>query len=346
MKALLLEKPGSLQFADCPVPQSTHMEPLLRVTHCAVCRTDAKLSINGHRDLRLPRIPGHEVCAVMPSSTLEPKLLSSINDEQYALGFSRTRQDNRFVIWPGKACGSCFYCRNNQENLCIHMEILGFHRDGGFAEWLVAPIESLIPVPEGLESSLACFSEPLACTINALDQLEIGQGESIAVFGGGPLGLLMAAAAKERGALPTVIEKNPWKIERIRPFCRNFALIVTDKLSEAAFDTAVNATSAIDSITEGLFSLRCGGRICLFSGISAQDPISASFINEIHYRQITVTGAYGCKRDQMVKALDLLLRYQDFFSLLVEETIHLEQVPYVLPEILSGKRMKYVIDLT
>src|SRR6056297_2322888 len=81
----------------------------VRVLCCAVCRTDAKMWSEGHRDLVLPRVPGHEIVAVDQSGA-------------------------RYVVWPGISCGVCPSCLAGQENRCRYLKILGFHKDGGFAD--------------------------------------------------------------------------------------------------------------------------------------------------------------------------------------------------------------------
>ncbi len=100
------------------------------------------------------------------------------------------------------------------------------------------------------------------------------------------------------------------------------------------FDAAINATPSFTTFPEGLSRLKAGGRFCLFSGFSKEGSVPASLINEIHYRQLQVVGAYGCTRDQMAKALTLLRRCRDQLELLIEDRIGLEQVPAVLSAVL------------
>ena len=110
------------------------------------------------------------------------------------------------------------------------------------------------------------------------------------------------------------------------------------------FDAALNATPSLSTFSAGLLKLKAGGRWCLFSGFPAHSQIPAGLINEIHYRQLQVVGAYGCTRDQMVRALKLLQRHGTALDLLIEDRIGLEQVPAVLPAVLSAEVFKYVVD--
>src|SRR5210317_1602656 len=92
-----------VKSTDQTTPPINHRQ--LGVIYCAVCRTDAKMWNEGHRDLVLPRVPGHEVVAIDTAG-------------------------KRFAVWPGINCGVSGYCFNGRENWCEHMKIIGFHNDG------------------------------------------------------------------------------------------------------------------------------------------------------------------------------------------------------------------------
>jgi L-iditol 2-dehydrogenase len=319
MKCLLLEAVGRLKPAEILPPKPGQDETVLKVSHCAVCRTDAKMWREGHRDLILPRILGHEICG---------------SDE---------KSGGRFVAWPGRSCGECAPCRAGLENLCRHMSILGFHRDGGYAENISVPVSSLIPVPAALPGHLACFAEPLGCALNALEQVGLSSGMSLLIYGAGTLGLLLAMAARAIGGEPFLVETNSRKLDRSREFRRSFGITGNLTCGSGEYDAAINAAAAPSTFNEGIYKLKAGGCFCLFSGFSGGDPIPADLINEIHYRQLHVVGAYGCTRDNMAKALVLLQCYRDDIESLIEDRIGLEQVPDVLSAVLSGQALKSVV---
>ncbi len=133
-----------IQADDRDLKVSDDSLVLTDVLCCAVCRTDAKMWEQGHRDLVFPRVPGHEMV---------------VQDEAGA----------RFMVWPGKSCGICAFCRTSRGNLCEDMKITGFHTDGGFAKKALLPKDSLIspyrtPFPSALpalQSLWAASSMPL-----------------------------------------------------------------------------------------------------------------------------------------------------------------------------------------
>ena len=321
MKSLELEKIGSLKLISKPLPEAGPDESLLRVTHCAVCRTDAKMWKMGQRDLVLPRILGHEIC-----------------------GYTETG-GKRYVVWPGKSCGNCKQCKTGFENLCDSMEITGFHRNGGFAEFISVPKSGLIPIPDDLDGAIACLAEPLACTINAIEQAEVIPEDDVLIYGAGSVGLLMALSVKAKGANPFLVEIDTEKLIRSRIFQNLIGIKASLNFRRSDFDTVINAASAYDIFENGMYKLRKGGSFCLFSGFTGGNTVSVNLINEIHYRQLKITGAYGCTRTHMEKAVKILLNYKNELTFLIENTIKIEQVPFVMPKVLSGKFFKFVVKL-
>jgi threonine dehydrogenase-like Zn-dependent dehydrogenase len=302
----------------------------LKVKYCGICRTDAKMWDKGQRDLLLPRILGHEFCGYDSCNRL-------------------------FIVWPAKSCGTCFQCLSGNENLCSHIEILGFHRDGGMAEFSVVPEDSLICVPGDLEPALSIFAEPMACGINALQQLD-GSGKlkecefrrtgggNLLIFGGGTCGLLIALAAKEYGLTPFVVEKNDKKGAKCEPF-KTISGIETgaDIPVDRKFDYVINAAASSDTLFSGIRSLCAGGKFVLFSGLNRDFQFSAEILNELHYRQLTLVGAYGCTKRQMIEAVEIITKNQNAVKTLIEDFIKLDDVEKTMPAVLSGNKLRYII---
>lgn len=321
MKALCLDNIGALRIKERPLPSRASGEVLLRVTHCAICRTDAKMWKQGQRDLVLPRILGHEICGYLIET------------------------GERFVAWPGLACGVCSQCKGGRENLCKEMRILGFHRDGGFCDWVAAPRSSLIPVPDNLPGYLACLTEPMACAINALEQSNIVAGQKVLIYGGGTLGLMIAIGAHARGARPFVVEKQELKLKKSEALRKAFDIPGDLGCSSTGFDVAINAAPDLDTLSDALGRLAAGACFCLFSGITGDDCVPVHYLNEIHYRQLHLTGAYGCTRYHMECALHAINEFKHDMEQLIDDKISLEEVAGKLPQVLSGELFKIVVVL-
>jgi L-iditol 2-dehydrogenase len=299
MQAVLVREVGGYEHTELPVPEPGAGEALIRVSVTGLCRTDLKIIRHGHRDLTLPRVPGEEVVgevvALGPEGAAAPA-------HQVAVG-------DRVYVYPGVWCGECPSCRRGAENLCRKMRIMGFHRDGGFAEYVAAPLQSLIPVPDGLSDEEAVFAEPLSCCLNALELGGVGEGDVLGIWGAGPAGTLLGRAGALRGAETVMIE----------PDERRRALACGHAAPPAMIDVAIVAVGAPEAYLEAFDALAPRGRVVVFSGLLPEADCGLHVgLNRLHYYEHTVVGAYGCAFRHGEDALELLaggrLRVDDLVS--------------------------------
>ena len=147
MRAMVLDAPGRpLRRADVPVGAPGPGEVALRVTACAVCRTDLHVVDGELPRPKLPLVPGHEIVGVV---------------EEAGAGATRLAPGTRIgVPWLGWACGRCRYCTAGAENLCPEAVFTGYTRDGGYAERAVADERFCLPLPAGYDDVHAA---PLLC---------------------------------------------------------------------------------------------------------------------------------------------------------------------------------------
>ncbi|MCF6186658.1 MAG: nicotinate-nucleotide--dimethylbenzimidazole phosphoribosyltransferase, partial [Desulfobulbaceae bacterium] len=292
----------------------------LSVRYCAICRTDAKMWQQGHRDLALPRVPGHEIGAV---------------DETTG---------TLYTIWPGQSCGTCRYCRNNRENLCDEMKIIGFHSDGGFADRIVVPNSSLIPVEQDIAPHLLCFAEPVGCVLNALSAAAIQPGETIIIYGGGVVGMIAALVCLDLGTTPLVIENNEEKIARLQRFSTETRIKICKDTRKSDFDLAINTCDSPMALGLCITKLCKGGRLCYFSGLQKNSEMDTNLLNLIHYKELQVFGSYGPRKEHMSMALPFIARQNTKLSLLIEKIIAPEDAPGLMDDVLSARPLKYIID--
>jgi len=282
MKAIVVEEIGSFSIRDMDTPVPGAAEVLIRVSVTGLCRTDLKIIRAGHRDLILPRVPGEEVVGVITKAGPEVK---------------RFREGQRVYVYPGTSCGNCEQCVSGAGNLCEGMKIMGFHRDGGFAEYVLAPEASIILVPENISDEEAVLSEPLSCCLNALERARLKPGERIGIWGAGPAGTLLNRAAAGLGAIPYSVEPD----ERRRALIGGFA-----SPPIKGFDAAVVAVGSADAYLQAIRHLRPRGRLVVFSGLprdAAELPVD---FNRLHYFEQTLVGAYGCSFRHGERALVML----------------------------------------
>lgn len=303
-----MKSPGILVREDLPEPQCPKGGVLIRVAACAVCGTDVKMLCQGHRDLVYPRVLGHEV-------------VGRVAEIEKDCGIS---EGDLVQVWPGIPCGRCSSCLRGKDNRCEEIKILGFNSDGGFAEMLALPQESITrglnPVPSRSNPGLIALAEPLACCLNGQELVGVSPGDIVLILGGGPIGCLHALLAELLGAERIiVVEMLEHRARKLREHTReeqtralvidsSFSLTraVAEETKGRGVDVILTATPDIRVDSHLLKLLSTGGRISIFSGPRPEDSKEPIDLHSLHYRELTVCGAYGCSSRQNREAVELL----------------------------------------
>lgn len=187
MRAMQISKAGGrFEKVERSVPDPGPRAVRIKVEACGMCHSDAFVKAGHYPGLRLPRIPGHEVAGRIDAVGAE------------AQGWTRGQRVG--VGWHGGHCGLCPACRRGDFLNCREGKITGITGDGGYAEYLVAPVESVARIPDELEPAEA---GPLLCagitTFNALRNSGARPGDTVAVLGIGGLGHLAIQYASKLG---------------------------------------------------------------------------------------------------------------------------------------------------
>ncbi|MCF3642357.1 zinc-dependent alcohol dehydrogenase family protein [Rhizobium sp. TRM95111] len=189
MKAARLEAIGSLFLRDVTTPDPGPDDLLVRVEACGVCGTDRHL-LAGEFPSTPPVTLGHEFAGIV---------------EAVGGAVVHFRPGMRITGDPNIHCGRCAQCRRGRINLCENLRAIGIHRDGGFADYVIVPQRQAYELPLTLPAEHGAFCEPLACCLHGVDLAEIRAGSSVAVLGGGVIGLLTVQLARLAGATTVVL---------------------------------------------------------------------------------------------------------------------------------------------
>jgi threonine dehydrogenase-like Zn-dependent dehydrogenase len=186
VRALVWHGGQALRYEDVPDPEPAADEVVLDVELAGICGSD----VHGYRGHPGPRVPplvlGHEAVGRV--------------------------EGGRYAVYPLAGCGACARCAAGEDNLCAVWRLVGMHRPGVFADRVVVPRRSLVPLPDGLESRRAVLAEPLACCVGALAPHEL-DGRSVVVLGAGPIGLLTIYLAARAGADVTAVDPVAERLE-------------------------------------------------------------------------------------------------------------------------------------
>jgi L-iditol 2-dehydrogenase len=189
MRASRLHGVRDLRLEELPRPAPGPGEVLLKVASVGVCGSDVHYYLHGRIGSQVvtgPIIMGHEFSAWI--AELGP-------------GAKGLEVGQLVTVDPGISCGKCEPCRQGHPNLCPHVRFCGTPPiDGVFAEYTLMPAENCYPLPEGFSPIEGAMLEPLGIAIHSVDLAHLRAGQTIAVLGAGPIGLLIAAVAKAAGA--------------------------------------------------------------------------------------------------------------------------------------------------
>jgi D-arabinose 1-dehydrogenase-like Zn-dependent alcohol dehydrogenase len=187
MKAAQIPKPGAdFRIVEREIPQPGAGEVRIKVQACGVCHSDMFTKEGAWPGIQYPRVPGHEVAGII---------------DEVGAGVSEWKKGRRVGVgWHGGQDGTCLQCRRGDFRNCLNLKIPGISYDGGYQQYMVAPVEALAAIPEALSDTEAA---PLLCagitTFNALRHSGAMPGDLVAVQGIGGLGHLGVQFAKKFG---------------------------------------------------------------------------------------------------------------------------------------------------
>jgi L-iditol 2-dehydrogenase len=344
MKVARYYAPEDLRIEDAAVPEPGPGELLLQVRNCATCGTDVKIYYHGHHHIVPPRVLGHEVAG-----------------EVVALGSGTTGFDigDRVQLIAAVPCGDCRECRRGNMTVCERLTSIGYHYDGGFAEYLVVPelvlrVNGLNRIPEHVSFEEAAMTEPLACVLNGQELARVGPGDDVVVVGAGPIGSLHVRLARARGASRVfVIEQSAERlalaVEHVKPDgvvlspSQDPIESIREFTEGRGADVVLVAAASGKAQEQALEMAAPRGRVSLFAGLPKDAPTITLDSNRVHYRELTVVGAAGSTPAHNTAALALIATEEVPVRDLITHRIPLERVHEAIYGVRNGTGIKYVI---
>lgn len=287
MQAARLTAVGEMAMASVPEPVVGSGDVLVRVEACGICGSDRHM-FKGEYPTALPVTLGHEFCGIV---------------EAVGAGVTRLRPGMRITGDPNIACGTCPHCRRGRPNLCDNLTAIGVFRDGGFADYVLVPQSQAIELPAGLSPVHGAFSEPLACCLHGLDVARIGPGSSVAILGGGVIGLLMVQLVRLAGATTVVLStrQQPRRdlaealgathtVDASRPDA-NDAIAGPRGIVPGGVDVVLECAGVPETFAQSIEIARRGGAVVLF-GVTPKGARIAVEPYDLLTRELRIEGAW------------------------------------------------------
>lgn len=289
MKAFVFYAPGDIRYEEVEQPRPGPGEVLVRVGAALTCGTDLKTYRRGHPLIirSAPTVFGHEFAGTVVET--------GPGVEGIAVG-------QRVVAANSAPCGACADCAEGRPNLCEALVFL----NGAYAEYVVVPApivrHNFLPIPDHLDFRVAALVEPLACVLHGLARSEIVPGATVAVFGAGAIGSLMATLATERGAEVVVVDPFAVRLVRVR---RLGVAHTVDSREEAdvvgavrrighggrGVDVAIEAAGRPELWEQAVAVVRRGGLVNFFGGCAPGTSIRLD-TRRMHYDELRLIGVF------------------------------------------------------
>ncbi len=291
MQAMVLEKTRTpLRESECPIPNPGDGEVLVRVSACAVCRTDLHVIDGDLPKPRLPLIPGHEIVGIV---------------ERAGPGAEHKEGERVGIPWLGRTCGTCAYCTGGRENLCEQARFTGYDMDGGYAEFTVANGGYCFPVPDSYSDREAA---PLLCAglIGFRSYRMAGEALRLGLYGFGAAAHIIAQVAVFEGRRVYAFTR-PGDIEGQR-FASELGAYwsgSSDDIPPEPLDAAIVFAPVGALIPKSLRDVRPGGKV-ICAGIHMTDV--PSFPYSILWGERSVCSVANLTRDDGRRFLQLAPR--------------------------------------
>jgi L-iditol 2-dehydrogenase len=332
MQAAVLHGREDIRIEHVPVPEAAPGEIIVRVGAALTCGTDLKVFRRGYhaRMIVPPALFGHELAGTVV---------------QAGEGVTDFAPSDRVVALNSAPCGHCYFCQRNQENLCDDL----LFNNGAYAEFIRIPArivaKNTLRIPDHVPLEHAALTEPLACAVHAFEDSNPRPGDTVAIIGGGPLGLMMLHVAALAGCEVIAIVKHEGQAEAARQLGAAH-VVQTGSIRSAiqqtrahthknrGVDIAIEAVGVPEAWQEAVELVRKGGTVNFFGGCAVGTHVTLD-TNRIHYSDITLRATFHHTPAICRKALDLIAGGRFQASAFITGHAHLYELNRVFEKLMN-----------
>lgn len=337
MKAAVFYEKENLKIEELAVPEAGAGQVLIRVHACGICGTDMHI------------FDGDEGAAPTPSGTV---LGHEFAGEVVAVGegVKSVKIGDRVCVDPNKLCNECEYCKNGIGHFCENIVGIGTTVNGGFAEYCVVPESQVYPFSEKTSYEAAAMTEPVACCLHGIDMCDINCGDTVAVIGGGMIGLLMVQLAKLKGAAKLIlIEPVAQKREcgkslgadiLIDPINEDVSAVLAEN-NIHRIQTVIECVGKVGTIQQAIDIAGKKSTVMMF-GLTKPDAELPIKPFEIFKKEIVLKASYINPYTQQ-RALTLIDTGKIDVSSMIYKKISLAELPAVLADKKERAQGKYIV---
>ena len=342
MLAAMFYAPMDIRLEERPIPQVGPGEVLLKVAAATTCGTDVKTYRRGHPLLfhNPPAGFGHEVAGIVAAT---------------GTGVTQCCEGDAIVVANSAPCFQCFYCRRGRYSLCEDLLLL----NGAYAEYLLVPERivrhNLYRLPAETPFTAAALTEPLACALHGIDASEIVRGDTVAILGAGPLGLLLVALAKLRGAHVILTGRGSERLALAERFGADIVIdvdclslqeqceaVLTQTEGKRGADVVIEAVGTPETWIVAANMVRSGGLVNFFGGCPSGTQVVLE-TQSLHYNELTIRGVFHHTPAYFAQALDIIIGHHIDVEALITEKVPLSSLLMVFDRLCHKQGIKYAL---
>ena len=337
MRAATLTDVGEMQVQDRERPAADDDEVLVEVGACGVCMTDFHM-YHGSFSVETPLVLGHESAGTVVE----------VGD-----GVTRFRSGDRVAMNPIVPCNECSACKRGETNLCENNTSIGGAGetilDGAFAEYVRVPASNVVDVGD-LSFREAALAEPLGCCVHGVERVDLDQGDSVAIIGAGPIGLLLLQTLRNRGASPIAVsEIDPDRRELAAELGADVVIDPTEvdpveavRDEIGAVDAGIEVVGKPTTIEQAFAMTEKGGNTLIF-GVPDQEATIEVNPFDVYFEEIDLRGTFALTQESFERAVTLLRNDRIDAETLITEEIGLDDIESAFDRMANAEGLKKIV---
>ena len=294
----VMTAPGKIEFREIETPVPKAGEVLIRIMKIGVCGSDIHVWHGKHPFTSYPVTQGHEVSGEIAA---------------LGAGVENLEVGQKVTIQPQVVCGECYPCRHGKYNLCETLKVMGFQTTGVASEYFAVDAAKVTPLPQEMSFDEGAMIEPLAVAVHAVRKFGDMQGMRVAVLGAGPIGILVAQAAKGMGAESVLItDISDLRLEKARQcgvdFCVNtretdFGEALVSSFGPDKADVIYDCAGNNVTMGQAIRCARKGSTIILVAVFAGMAEVDLAVLND-HELDLNTTMMY--RNEDYLEAIELV----------------------------------------
>ena len=294
----VMTAPGKIEFREIETPVPKAGEVLIRIMKIGVCGSDIHVWHGKHPFTSYPVTQGHEVSGEIAA---------------LGAGVENLEVGQKVTIQPQVVCGKCYPCRHGKYNLCETLKVMGFQTTGVASEYFAVDAAKVTPLPQEMSFDEGAIIEPLAVAVHAVRKFGDMRGMRVAVLGAGPIGILVAQAAKGMGAESVLItDISDLRLEKARQcgvdFCVNtceadFGEALVSSFGPDKADVIYDCAGNNVTMGQAIRCARKGSTIILVAVFAGMAEVDLAVLND-HELDLNTTMMY--RNEDYLEAIELV----------------------------------------